>query len=97
MPVGTSMRVAQLVKQGDRLYLEGMDHLNKSDPRLTSDWAAENRKALEIFKQSRDAYVSAQDEYTEGRSPPSALLDRTREVLMRCHLCRKRTLTPDRR
>jgi len=73
------MRVAQLVKQGDRLYLE------------------ENRKALEIFKQSRDAYVSAQDEYTEGRSPPSALLDRTREVLMRCHLCRKRTLTPDRR
>jgi hypothetical protein len=97
MPAGTPTKVAQLVEQGDRLYLGAMAHLNNSDARLNPFWAAENRKALDLFKKSRDSYAPAQDEYTGGLSPPSPLIDRIREASMQCFFCRKRLIAAERR
>jgi hypothetical protein len=96
MPRETPAKVAELVAKGDRLFLEAMDHVNKSDPERNPNWPAENRKALEHFNESRVSYGLAQDEYISGQSPPAALLDRFREAIQRYYFCRKRATVPRR-
>lgn len=86
----TPMRVRQLAAEGDRYFLDAMVHFDGSDPSLNAKWTVENRAAMELFRQSRDSYVLAHDEYKEGKHPPSQLLDRLREAQMRLYTCRKR-------
>ena len=97
MPLGTPTKVTQLVAQGDDLYLDAMKCQKNSDALVNPNWPAENRKALELFKKSRDSYLPAEDEYTGGRSIPAPLLDRIREVSMQLYFCRKRAAAADRR
>ena len=95
MPAGTPTKVAHLVAQGDDLYLDAMDHLKNSDPGRNPDWAAEVRKALDLFKKSRDFYDPAADEYPGA--VPSPLLDRMREANQLVFLCRKRVVAATRK
>ena len=90
MPVGTPTKVAQLVEQGDRLYRDALEHLKNSNAKVNPDWAVENRKALDLFKKSRDSYDPAAAEYAGGISIPSPLRDRIRDATMQSYMCRRR-------
>jgi hypothetical protein len=91
----TAPAILELVAKGDKNFDGAMKHLLNSDPGLNPDgWAAENSKALELFrKASIESYLPAQEMYDSA--VPQGLLDRVREATMRSSLCRKRSVRHD--
>lgn len=91
----TTPEILEMVAKGDKNFDEAMKHLLNSDPAINPDgWAAENSKALELFRKANiESYLPAQEKYSS--SVPQALLDRVREATMRSSLCRKRSVRHD--
>lgn len=94
MPSTTPVKIVELVVHGDRLYLEALGHLVKSDPKDNPAWQEENRQAQLLFRRARDeGYLPAQDLYPSRDPMPEPLLSRVREATMHEYLCRKRSVS----
>jgi len=95
LPDGAPDAAARCVRQGDGYYDEARKHLLNSDPNLNPDgWAAENKRALDLFTRAFEQYEAAQNAYDKaGQSVPSSLLKRFRETQMSRSLCRKRAVS----
>ncbi len=91
----TAPEILEMVAKGDKNFDEAMKHLLNSDPGLNPDgWAAENSKALELFRKANvESYLPAQEKFSSA--VPQPLLDRVREATMRSSLCRKRSVRHD--
>lgn len=93
MPGDTTSAVRARVEEGDRAFKSATDHLLLSDPNANPEgWAAENKKAYELYKQAAGAYEAAQGLYGSA-TVPQPLLDRFRDAQMRMSLCRKRAVS----
>ncbi len=95
LPVGSPEAIFKLCAQGDASFDQAMKHLRRSDSTANpGGWAAENKKALELFSKAFDSYQAAQTEFDKAGLPvPSSLVKRFRDTTMSRALCRKRAVS----